>query len=387
MNYETKLAAALGSIPTNKTEKLSYDLSKLSIEELDKLASVDGESFVDSAAEEILSLEKVAMADSWGRELARAEFEKTALLGPMPGLKGLLSPVSKSMIPTAGKAMNWAAQGAGKNIMHGAIGGGALGAAKGLISDPGIDPQTGQNRSRIQAAMSGAIGGAALGAGAAGAAGAGLRAAGASQTATGKYLNASQRIVNRSAAGKAQQAATAAANPAAAAAAAGRSPPTPESMDRLKKLQADMAARREAENVVGKGLNPQEQAARLKAGKGSQVGGMKSELMPEIANPNPAAEYAQRVTSGPQPESAGQALSGMKGMTPERQAQIEARMAATRARESGSHAATPEGTEAAIRANAARLQAQAQNRTPMGAMRNLASRITGPGTGGVMASP
>lgn len=386
MNYETKLAAALGSLPSTKMEKVSYDLSKLSIEDLDKLASADGESFVDSAAEEIIALEKVAMADRWGRELAYISFEKTAVLAA-------LSPVLKAGIKPVGKAMNWAAQGAGKNMMHGAVAGGVLGGAKGLISDPGIDPQTGQDRSRIQAAMSGALGGAALGAGAAGAAGAGLRAAGASQGATGKYLNASQRIFNRSAAGKAQQAATAAtgaaANPAAAAAASGRPPPSAESADRFKKLQADMMARREAEQTVGKGLNPQEQAARLKAGKGSQVGGMKSELMPEISNPNPAAEYAQRVTGAPQPENAGQALSGMKGMTPERQAQIEARQAARRAQEAGAagHAATPQGTEAAIRANAAKAQAQAQNRTPMGAMRNLANRLTGPSTAGVMGSP
>ena len=80
MNYETKFAEALGSLPTTKNEKTASALSVMTIEELDSIASGDGSSFIDEAVEEILAIEKVAMADQWGRELARSGIEKDAFI-------------------------------------------------------------------------------------------------------------------------------------------------------------------------------------------------------------------------------------------------------------------------------------------------------------------
>ena len=86
MNAEMTLAQMLGSLPTTKIEKIAAELSSLSVAELDALASADGESFIDSAAKEILFHEKFSMADEWGRELAQHDFEKQAnLLGTIAG--------------------------------------------------------------------------------------------------------------------------------------------------------------------------------------------------------------------------------------------------------------------------------------------------------------
>lgn len=51
----------------------------------------------------------------------------------------------------------------GFNTRKGMVYGAGLGAAKGLLMDPGVDPQTGEKRSRVGAAVRNAAGGAAVG--------------------------------------------------------------------------------------------------------------------------------------------------------------------------------------------------------------------------------
>jgi hypothetical protein len=72
MNPEVELAKALGSLPTTEMEKLSHAFEKMSIAQLEALIHDGGqESFVDTAAREVSLKEKIAMADSWGREMAK----------------------------------------------------------------------------------------------------------------------------------------------------------------------------------------------------------------------------------------------------------------------------------------------------------------------------
>lgn len=78
------------------------------------------------------------------------------------GVMGNLWSAGKAFMGTgAGKALGGAV---GRGAGIGALAGGGLGAARGLIKNPGFDPATGQQRSRLGAAAKGAIGGAALGA-------------------------------------------------------------------------------------------------------------------------------------------------------------------------------------------------------------------------------
>lgn len=103
MSAEMQLAQMLGSIPTTKMEKVASELNSMSLEELESLASQDGESFVDSAASEVLARERILMADSWGRELAQADFEKEA---------GLVSTVAGGL----GKAIGSGRQAISKGV-------------------------------------------------------------------------------------------------------------------------------------------------------------------------------------------------------------------------------------------------------------------------------
>ena len=84
-----------------------------------------------------------------GVKLAR--LEKTALLDGAGMMKQLAGKATKYMVSDPHRAA--------------AVAGAGLGVAKGLISDPGVDPQTGQKRSRVGAAMKNGLVGAGVGAG------------------------------------------------------------------------------------------------------------------------------------------------------------------------------------------------------------------------------
>lgn len=89
-------------------------------------------------------LDKLASAETMGKELAHeaAEKEKTALA--LPGVGAIAGTAAKTMMRNPAKALR----------VGGAVAGGVLGAAK----SPGVDPNTGQSNSRL---MGGAIGAAA----------------------------------------------------------------------------------------------------------------------------------------------------------------------------------------------------------------------------------
>lgn len=137
-------------------------LSNTAPEMVEKTASsVDGEPSV---------MRKLAMADEWGRELAREHMEKVAI--PMPSMGALKSGIGQ----VAGKVMTTGAP------TRAAVGAG-VGAAAGGLKNPGYDAQ-GNQKSRL----GGMVGGALAGAGAGVAAKAGVQALGSSNTAAGKYL-------------------------------------------------------------------------------------------------------------------------------------------------------------------------------------------------------
>lgn len=129
------------------------------VKEVEKTASVEDVS-------EEVAMEKLSRAENWGRELAREHMEKVAIPA--------LPQVGAALKGGLGSAMH-ATMGASKGMRAGvgAAGGAVLGGAAGAMKNPGTDPATGQQRSRLGNVMSGAAGGAALG----GAAGLGARKA------------------------------------------------------------------------------------------------------------------------------------------------------------------------------------------------------------------
>lgn len=142
----------------------------------------------DSEVENPTFEQKVEMADAWGRELAQGDFEKISAPG-LAAMGGAAKAVGRSALTGI------AGQSVARNAASGALTGGALGAAKGVIA-PGRD-QNGNPQSRLGGAARGALGGAAIG----GALGAGARAAlphvgsmnnaagGAVRSAIGKGVN------------------------------------------------------------------------------------------------------------------------------------------------------------------------------------------------------
>lgn len=201
MNHELKLAAILGALPTTKMEKLSSEFEGMSIEELNELTAVEGSSFLDDAAREIASREKIAMADNWGRELAR--MEKTSAI-PGAGMMGAAKTMGKNIMGAGGGTMKGmlgrgmaATQQVRGSTMAGmgAAGGAALGAAKGLVA-PGTNQATGQQNSRLGAMAGGAAKGAVLGGGAAMAVRGGVRAAG-SMGNTGGMLGGAKGAIGQ----------------------------------------------------------------------------------------------------------------------------------------------------------------------------------------------
>ena len=142
MTPEMLLAQSLGGLPTTATEKIAHTLSNMSIDELEQALRGEGvERLVKKSSAN--SLEKVAMADQWGRELAKVAFglEQAAAVG-----KGIV-----------GKGITMAAQKGPATMM---AGGAALNAArKGLQT-----PQQGQSRmgNMARGAVSGAMAGGAV---------------------------------------------------------------------------------------------------------------------------------------------------------------------------------------------------------------------------------
>lgn len=106
--------------------------------------------------------EKMKMMDALRDEHKAAHPDlyktKTSGLGGMAGMaaKGINAVGGTGAMQAVGKAAN-------KAGAYGAAIGGGLGAARGLLKNPGTDPQTGQKKSRLWAAAKGGVGGAALG--------------------------------------------------------------------------------------------------------------------------------------------------------------------------------------------------------------------------------
>jgi hypothetical protein len=196
MDLETSFMNALSQ--SSEEEKLASALSQMSVEELTALyLEVEEPAAVETpkaSAKSEIPAEKIAMVQEWGRDLAKlasapapkreystiSELEKAAF--SLGGVGKAVSGIAQKAMPTvqnvASKALpaaqvglgklqgSMAALGSGKMMGYGAMAGGALGAAKGLVA-PGKDAN-GQQKSRLGAmaggAAKGAVGGAVLGA-------------------------------------------------------------------------------------------------------------------------------------------------------------------------------------------------------------------------------
>lgn len=271
MDSMTKLASALSDGPE---EQLEETFERMTLDQLDDLVKNGGEgSFIGQVALEQAWEEKTAMAVQMGIDMAKeASMEKQSVLDILVGhhfgkeqkkrgeeysfgapqlAASLLVPggagyqigryfghqsdVKKGkkvktsaplgMLAGAGKAIGRAAMG---GAAKGAIGGAATGAISGAIKNPGVDPATGQQRSRVGGALKGMAGGAALGAAGGAAVGGGKMALTAATRANAGVAQTVGNLENkaRGAFGAAKKAIT----PAAAGPAAKASPaftPTP----------------------------------------------------------------------------------------------------------------------------------------------------------------
>jgi hypothetical protein len=211
---EMTFAEALSSVDSKKT-KLASAFKDLPIEELEELIKKEASPKKEKKSDmvKMSAEEKFALADQWGRDLAR-DFAKTAgskmdalkgaagavkghvakhsgkyglgagYLGGVqagrhserwlqnmgkekkslalpPGVSGLLGkamPTVTKGLQSAGKAM------AGSSMLGRAAGGAAIGAVGGAAQKPGINPMTGQSGSRLGGALRGAAAGGVAGA-------------------------------------------------------------------------------------------------------------------------------------------------------------------------------------------------------------------------------
>jgi hypothetical protein len=168
MTPEQELAQALGLLPTTAQEKLASSLGELSTETLEAILVKEAGLKVPVKKAEMEKLsadEKIALADSWGREMARehhAAIVKEAALPP--GIGNFASKamgVGKKMLQSP---MGQKAVGAGKAALKSphagaAIAGAGVGAAGGMLKKPEA------GGSRIGGALRGAALGGAAGAG------------------------------------------------------------------------------------------------------------------------------------------------------------------------------------------------------------------------------
>jgi hypothetical protein len=90
-------------------------------------------------------VEKLALAEMLGKELAYKEPELVKEAAMPTGLLNMGKTVANKMIKTPGRALR--------------MGGAAAGGALGMLRTPGIDPNTGQQRSRLGAGLVGAAAG------------------------------------------------------------------------------------------------------------------------------------------------------------------------------------------------------------------------------------
>lgn len=199
---EMTLAEALSSIDSTQ-EKLAVSFRDMKIDELEELLKKEAGVPLKKKSEmvKMSAEEKILMADQWGRELARDIFKKEAsifgkplhirqaekamkksgkdvpllpnlwkdkksslekdALSVPPGVSNMLSKAA----PTISKGLQSAGKALGGTSMKGrAIAGGAIGALGGAMKSPGVDPATGQQKSRLTGALAGAGVGAAGGA-------------------------------------------------------------------------------------------------------------------------------------------------------------------------------------------------------------------------------
>jgi hypothetical protein len=189
MTPEQQLAQILGSLPTTQQEKLAASFSSMSIQQLrevlTKEAGVVKNKTKNSEMEKLSAIEKIALADEWGRSLARTHHEALVKAAAMPaaignmasralgvGKKIVSNPAVKNVVGKGALAMGGHSLPATMGV--GAAGGAALGALK--------KPEPGGSR------IGGALRGAAMGAGVAGGAHVGLNRLQQSGGAAGKYL-------------------------------------------------------------------------------------------------------------------------------------------------------------------------------------------------------
>lgn len=103
---------------------------------------------------------KLPIEDQYLPKEKKSQLEKDALSVP-PGVSGMLAKAA----PTISKGLQSAGKALGGTSMKGrAIAGGAIGALGGAMKSPGVDPATGQQKSRLTGALAGAGVGAAGGA-------------------------------------------------------------------------------------------------------------------------------------------------------------------------------------------------------------------------------
>jgi hypothetical protein len=154
-DYETDLAKALN---TQKDIKESVSLEELE----DRLRAIFYGEDEKEKESSILPIDSVDLADEWGRELAR-DLEKTAIGFPVGFGSRMSAGAIGSMRRTAGGAVN----ALNSSSMGRAMGmGSAAGGLMGAMRDPGYDPQTGMQKSRLGNIAMGAATGAAAGYGA-----------------------------------------------------------------------------------------------------------------------------------------------------------------------------------------------------------------------------
>lgn len=184
-NYASDLASLFEKTAT------SNQFSNLSIEEMEShfLSSAKPVPQIEKRAH-TLPVESVDVADKWGRELAHELFEKTALGFPVvPGARAAAGAMGTAR-RAVGSGMNYAMNASTMNRMGV---GAAIGGVMGGMRSPGLDPSTGQPRSRMGGAMMGAATGGLAGYAAKG----GATALASNKGAVGNYVNNAASSVKR----------------------------------------------------------------------------------------------------------------------------------------------------------------------------------------------
>lgn len=168
LTAEMMFAGELAGLPTTRMEKTAAALNSLSLEELEGILRNVG-------IRQDNLLEKMAQADDLGREMAKQAFSVNDLKSGVSNIAGQASGKAKELSSLSGKQFaGRALLGAvekGKGLRNTAVGAGVgatLAGGRAMLQRPGVDPNTGEQQSRLgnagRAAVGGAIAGGAVGA-------------------------------------------------------------------------------------------------------------------------------------------------------------------------------------------------------------------------------